>query len=145
MESWPVLSKKELTEAGLTARQHVGDIAQNCGDVADTLEGILIDDYGLPYQNREAAEKYRRREVRVGLNGEEKHYVFEIDGVFVSGSTGTLIWVDASFDQFNYHNEERGIVDISYGSRAQLDAVRVMPPSDARRKEQYMEIGEFFG
>lgn len=141
MES--VLTTKEITSAAFKSRSDFKHIYNNCGEIADRLEAYLIDDYGLPY-GKEFAELYGRREVRVGRNGEEKHYVFEIHGEIIKEfQDGQVYWVDASFDQFCNKNKSLERTSVSYGSQSDIDSVRILSPTDARRKTQYLTIAEY--
>jgi hypothetical protein len=121
-------------------------VANNCGDIVDAFEGLLNDEYGLPWRG-DAARKYGRQEVRVGPEGEAKHYVFEIDGEFLADyDDGQFITIDLSFDQFCDANHEAGLVPVSYGPALQLadEQIRILPPGDARLA-QYMSIKDFYG
>lgn len=137
------ISSAQVHKYGFNARNRYSDITNNCGSIVDDFVGFLQDECGLSW-HAPVADMYGRIEVRVGPNGEQKHYVFEIDGQLLDGCiAGEDIWIDLSFDQFNDTNKQNGVVDVSYGPKKSIEPVQIITPSDARRG-RYMTIGEFF-
>lgn len=123
------ITRDEIDTYGEIARKTVPTITQNCGEIIDVFEGLLNDECGLPWDS-EYADRYYRSQVRVGPNREEKHYIFIIDSGLVEGfESGGEVWIDLSFDQFNTSNYNAGIVTVEYGSREQLDKIRIIGPS----------------
>lgn len=139
-----ILSKNEIIKYGNKARNSYAKIQGNCGKIADEFEGHLIDYCGLPYTG-EIVDDYGVMKIRVGPNGEEKHFVFYINGKLIKNyNSDEKIIIDLSFDQFNNKNKNQGNVSISYGEKKNLDKIRIMNSSDNRLKEQYMSIRKFF-
>lgn len=140
------ISVDDIRRLADEARRPYRPVQGSCGDIIDRLENLLVDEAGLPYRDADVTDKYGRRHVRVGPNGEEKHYVLEINGGLLEEfDAGDTIWVDLSFDQFNDTNKrtEDVPIEVSYGEKSALSTLRIMPPDDARRAEQYQTVGEF--
>lgn len=120
-----ILSKNDITKYGNKARSSYTKIQGNCGKIADEFEGYLIDYCGLPHTG-EIIDDYGVVHIRVGPNGEEKHFVFYIDGKYVKGFfEGEEILIDLSFDQFNKTNKDKGKVNVSYGKKENIDDDRL--------------------
>ncbi len=136
-----IISKSDIKKYGVKARKSYNTIQGNCGKIADEFEGHLIDFCGLPYTG-EVVNHFGVIHIRVGPNGEEKHFVFYIDGKYVEGFfKGEEILIDLSFDQFNKSNKKSGKVNVSYGQKENIDSVRIMKPDD-NRLTAYSFIGE---
>lgn len=137
-----IISKKDIKNYGMKSRDSIHSIQGNCGKIADIFEGYLIDFCGLPYKEKEYTGKYGVMHIRVGPNGEEKHFIFYIDGEFIDGYfPGEEILIDLSFDQFNDTNKQSGKVSISYGTKEELDKIRILKPDDDRLSS-YSRIGD---
>lgn len=137
-----IITEENIKNYGERARNDFSSIRGNCGKIADRFESFLIDYEGLPYREKEFTDKYGVRHVRVGPNGEEKHFLFIIDGLFIKKYfKGEDIWIDLSFDQFNDKNKENELVSVSFGSKDSIDNVRIMKPDD-NRLSQYSFVGE---
>jgi len=140
-ETENIISKKEIITYGEKARNSFGSVQGNCGKIADRFEGYLIDYCDLPYEGN-IVDKYGVIHIRVGPNGEEKHFIFYIDGEIVEGYfPREEILIDLSFDQFNDSNKENGEVSVSYGKEEEIDNIRIMKPDDDRLTA-YSRIGE---
>lgn len=127
-----IISKQDITHYGMKARNVFNDVQGNCGKIADKFEGYLIDECNLPYDG-EHIDKYGVRHIRVGPDGQEKHFIFYIEGEFIEGYfPGEEIYIDLSFDQFNDKNKNLGKVTVSYGKKENLDKLRIMKPDDSR-------------
>ena len=139
------LTNTEIREYGFQARESVETIAQNCGTIVDTFEGLLNDRAGLPWRG-EFDGNYGRCHIRVGPNGEEKHYIFVIDGIFLDEfEQGDAVWIDLSFDQFNDQNKSKGIVEVSYGEASSLSPVKILGPNHPEREDGfYQKVGDIF-
>lgn len=138
------VSTRKLCDLAHEAREQVPAVQGNCGEIIDHLSNLLIEREMVPYPLPDDLV-FQRRHVRVGPNGEEKHYVLELSGSLVKDTpnNGTIL-VDASFDQFNERNAKSNQVEVSYGKRPGLREVRVLLPGERRRKSQYQTVGEFF-
>lgn len=142
METSFELSKNEIQTAGLEARSQFKNPLHNCGDICDRFISILIDKYGLPFHGG-SEDKYCIRNIRVGPSGEEKHYIVQIDGALLKEfEKGDSIWIDLSLDQFNDKNLNRNKVDISYGSKEDIENIQVISETDERRC-RYQSIDEY--
>ncbi len=138
-----IITTKNIKKYGYKARNDFKPVQGNCGKIADRFTGYLIDYVNLPYKNREIVDKYGVKHIRVGPEGEEKHFVFFIDGHFIEDySTGDEIIIDLSFDQFNEENKEKELVSVSYGKKEKLDKIRIMNPYD-NRLNQYILVSEY--
>jgi len=136
-----IISVSDIKKYGMMARNTQANIQGNCGKIADEFEGYLIDYCGLPYTG-EIVNNYGVMHIRVGPNGEEKHFVFYIDGKYVEGYfEGEEIFVDLSFDQFNNKNKKLNLVSVSYGKKEDIDKIRIMKPDDDRLSA-YSFVGE---
>lgn len=137
-----MFTEDELRDYGRKARDEFKTVFQNCGEIIDTFEALLIDEGGLPYSDKSITELYGVQEVRVGPNGEEKHYIFYIDGRFIEGrESGEEIWVDLSFDQFNETNFREGKIEISKGEKEILEDIRIFNTQN-RKRNDYSLVGE---
>lgn len=140
-----LISNEDIRENGRKARSSQQEIVNNCGEIIDYFEGLLHDYCDLPWTG-DITEKYGKKHVRVGPNGEEKHYVFSIDSsLLMEYENGKDIWIDLSFDQFNSKNKERGLVEISYGSKENLDKIQILKPDNNKRKVRYSLPREIYG
>lgn len=144
-----IISESDIQEAGEYARSSVSSIYNNCGHIADKVE-MYLNDQGLPYKNT-TSEDYGVIHVRVGNDKPQtdgngtKHYIFRIRGHFVSGDfrPENWIWVDAAFDQFCDKRKENGDVSISYGTKSEIENIRIMRSVDDPRMSNYTKIGDW--
>jgi len=134
------VSKRDIKDAGKYARQQVDQIYNNCWDVASAVE-MYLNDQGLPWGEDIGFEDYGVLHVRVGTEHQDapqdgqKHYVFRVKGKYINGSyrDDKYVWVDASFDQFC----DRTPWDFSYGTKSEIENVRIMRVADDERISQY--------
>lgn len=139
-----IITEKNILKYGKKSRREFKPVQGNCGKIVDRFEGYMIDECGLSYKDKSVTEKYGVKHIRVGPNGEEKHFVFYIDGKFIQNyNSNQTIIIDLSFDQFNNMNKNQGCVSISYGKKKNLDKIRIMKPKDNRLDEQYRSVSEF--
>jgi len=137
-----IISKEDIHTYGLKARQKHSPIRGNCGKIVDSFEGFLIDNCNLPYTG-DFVDEYGVRHVRVGPNGEEKHFIFQINGHFVQEFADfETIWIDLSFDQFNNSNKKQDYVQVSYGKKDSIDKIKIIITNQLPSNTPYSIIGD---
>lgn len=138
------VSEQDLIDAGQYARGQVGQIYNNCWDVASKVE-MYLNDQGLPWGDDIGFEDYGVMHIRVGVehpdapDGGQKHYVFRLRGKYIDGPyrDDNYVWVDAAFDQFS----DNSPWEFSYGPKDEIEDVRVMRVADDERISQYTVFG----
>ena len=120
-------SESQLRQIGEQARAEHDEIVGKCYEICHTFGNILID-LGLPYRDN---SNYQVYQVRIGENGEEPHYVFELNTEYYQKEVSKCI-VDLSMDQFNDENRKRGIVDVSLGPKRDINQIHIYHRSPER-------------
>lgn len=140
-EEVAVLDSDTIRKAGIGARrEHGTDLNGLCDEVNELIGELLIDE-GLPHSR----EAYELRHVRVGPDGEERHYVCAIPGKFIADAPDDAdVYVDAALTQFSEAARERGRVDASVGPREEIPEVVIAPPGDEWR-DAYSDPAEVNG
>lgn len=113
-------SESQLRQIAQQARAEHDKIVGRCYEIAHTFGNILID-LGLPYRDN---DNYQVYQVRTGDNGQEPHYVFELNTEYYQKDVSKCI-VDLSLDQFNDKNKREEKVDVSFGKKEHIEPIRV--------------------
>jgi len=130
-------SECQLRQVAQQARAEYDTIVGNCYEICHTFGNILID-LGLPHRENNL---YQVFQVRVGEDGQEPHYLFKLNHKYYKKDVQKCV-IDLSIDQFNNQNKRNGTIDVSIGSKSNIQPVRIYE-KPAEQIDRYMTTSQY--
>lgn len=121
-------SENDIIRAGIEARKRPEKVAHNCGFIVEQMERVLTENMSVSMRDFDGGARH----ILVG-DTEMKHFILVLPGKYIEGyHPDNEVWIDPSFDQFNDTIKENGEIPESFGSKTDLEPVRIMGTDDER-------------